>query len=178
VWHPDHKPQQNAHILCVVTFKLTVQIATKYKLQALISGYDTNELEVKFSFVHATKAYRGRTSITPPTLNLGTRLRCVASFTPRLLYPLGKNRQYLLNRKLGGSHSQSGCFWKQVIPCPKSNLWLSSPQRSHCTGRIIPGPKLCGVISHKTTWCHIPQKYVVSHPTKLCGVTSHKTVTL
>jgi len=93
------------------------------------------------------KAYRGSRGITPPTLNLGTRVRWVASFMPRLLYPSGKNCQYLLNRKLGGSHSQSGCFYKQVIPCPcrQSNLRLSSPQPSHCIA-----PKLCGVIAHKT----------------------------
>ena len=97
--------------------------------------------------MHAMKAYRGSRGITPPTLNLGTRVRWVASFMPRLLYPSGKNCQYLLNRKLGGSHSQSGCFYKQVIPCPcrQSNLRLSSPQPSHCIA-----PKLCGVIAHKT----------------------------
>lgn len=116
--------------------------------------------------MYATKAYRGHTSIIPPTLNLGTRLRWVASFTPRLLYPSGKNHQYLLNRKLGGSHSQSGCFWKQAVPCPcrQSNLRLSSSQHSHCTGWIIPAPKLCGVISHKTVT--LKQHYVLSGSVK------------
>jgi hypothetical protein len=36
---------------------------------------------------HATKAYRNSRSIAPPILNLDTRWRWVASFTPRKLHP-------------------------------------------------------------------------------------------
>jgi len=35
------------------------------------------------------------------------------NFTPRLLYPWGKNPQYLLDRRLCGSLSQSECGGKE-----------------------------------------------------------------
>jgi hypothetical protein len=35
-------------------------------------------------------------------INLVTRWRCVVSFTPRLLYPRGKNYRYPLDTRLGG----------------------------------------------------------------------------
>ena len=109
------------------------------------------------------KAYRGSRSITPPTLNLGTRLRWEVSFMPRLLYPTGKICQYLLKRKLGRSQSQSGCFCTQVIPWPcwQSKSRLSSPQCSHCIA-----PKLRGFISHKTVI--LKQHYLLSGSVKPC----------
>jgi len=54
------------------------------------------------------KAYRGSVGITPRILDLGTRWRCMASFTPRTLYPQGKNPLYPLDRRLGGPQSRSG----------------------------------------------------------------------
>jgi hypothetical protein len=41
-------------------------------------------------------------------LDLGTRLKCVDSFTPRPLYPQGKSSWYPLDRRLGGPQSRSG----------------------------------------------------------------------
>jgi hypothetical protein len=38
----------------------------------------------------------------PHFLDLGTSWRLVVSFTPQLLYPRGKSRQYPLDRRLGG----------------------------------------------------------------------------
>ena len=40
--------------------------------------------------VYAVKAYMGRKCIAPLILNLDTQWRCVFSFKPRLLYPLGE----------------------------------------------------------------------------------------
>jgi hypothetical protein len=54
------------------------------------------------------KAYWGSGSITPRILDLDLRWRRVVSFTPRQLYPQGKNPWYPLDRRLGGLQSQSG----------------------------------------------------------------------
>jgi hypothetical protein len=50
----------------------------------------------------------GSGSIAPLILDLGTRWRWVASFTPRPLYPQGKSPSYPLARRLGGPQSRSG----------------------------------------------------------------------
>jgi len=44
------------------------------------------------------KTYSGSGGIVPRILDLGTRWRWVASFTPRPLYPQGKIRWYPLER--------------------------------------------------------------------------------
>jgi hypothetical protein len=54
------------------------------------------------------KAYWGDGVMVPRILYLGTRLRCVVSFTPRPLYPQGKELYYSLDRRLGCSQSRSG----------------------------------------------------------------------
>jgi hypothetical protein len=41
--------------------------------------------------------------------HFGSRWRWVVSFTPRLLYPQGRNPSYPLDRRLGGPQGQSGC---------------------------------------------------------------------
>jgi len=47
--------------------------------------------------------------IAPRVLDLGARWRWVDSFTPRPLYPPGKEPQYPMDRRLGGPQSWSGC---------------------------------------------------------------------
>jgi hypothetical protein len=54
-------------------------------------------------------------------LDLGTRWRRVVSFTPRPLYPRGKSRQYLLDRRLGGSQSRSGRCGEEKNLAPARN---------------------------------------------------------
>jgi hypothetical protein len=54
------------------------------------------------------KAYWGSGGIDPHILNLGTRWRCLVSFTPRSLYPQGKSPWYPLDRRLDGPQSRSG----------------------------------------------------------------------
>jgi hypothetical protein len=54
------------------------------------------------------KAYWRSGSVAPSILDLGTRCRLVARFTPRPLYPQGKSPLYLLDRRLGGNQSRSG----------------------------------------------------------------------
>jgi len=46
--------------------------------------------------------------IEPRILNVGPSWRWVVSFTPRPLYPRGKNTGYPLNGRLGGSQVRSG----------------------------------------------------------------------
>jgi hypothetical protein len=57
---------------------------------------------------HAMKAYWGSGGIAPRILNLGTRWRWVVSFTPRPLYPQGKNASYSSDGRLDGPQSRSG----------------------------------------------------------------------
>jgi hypothetical protein len=53
------------------------------------------------------RAYCGSGGVAPRILDLGTRLRWVVNFTPRLLYPQGKSPRYPLDRRLGGPQSRS-----------------------------------------------------------------------
>jgi hypothetical protein len=46
-------------------------------------------------------------------LNLGARCRRVVSFTSRPLYPVGKSKQYPLDRGLSGSQNRSGRCGKE-----------------------------------------------------------------
>jgi hypothetical protein len=58
------------------------------------------------------KAYWESGGIDPRILDLGTRWRWVASFTPRSLYPQGKSPWYPLDRGLGGPQRQQ--WWITV----------------------------------------------------------------
>jgi len=51
---------------------------------------------------HALKTYWDG-GIAPRNLDLGTRKRCVGSFTPRPFYP-----RFILDRRLGGPQSRCG----------------------------------------------------------------------
>jgi hypothetical protein len=50
----------------------------------------------------------GSGGTAPRILDLGTKWRWVVSFTPRPLYPQGKNPWYPLDRRLGGPQNRSG----------------------------------------------------------------------
>jgi hypothetical protein len=65
----------------------------------------------------AMKAYRRSGSIAPRILDLGTRWRRVASYTPRLLYPQGKSPWYPFDRWVGGTWSRSGYGGKEKNSC-------------------------------------------------------------
>jgi len=52
------------------------------------------------------KSYWGSGGIPPRVLDVGTRRRWVASFTPRLLHPQEKISWYPLDRRLGGPQSR------------------------------------------------------------------------
>jgi hypothetical protein len=54
------------------------------------------------------KVYWGSGGIAPRIIDLGTRWRCVVSFTPQPLYRQGKSPWYTLDRRLGGPLSRSG----------------------------------------------------------------------
>jgi hypothetical protein len=59
-------------------------------------------------FGDEVKAYRGSGGATPHILGLGTRWKCVVSFTHRPLYPQVKNLWYPLCRRLCEPQSRSG----------------------------------------------------------------------
>jgi hypothetical protein len=59
--------------------------------------------------VHDTTSY-GYTGRAPLILKQGTRLRSVASISPRHSHTGGKNPWYSWNRRLSGSHSCYGLF--------------------------------------------------------------------
>jgi hypothetical protein len=54
------------------------------------------------------KAYWRSEAIAPCILDLGTKWRCVVSFTPRPLYSQGKSSLHPLDRRLGGPQTRSG----------------------------------------------------------------------
>jgi len=73
--------------------------------------------EGKVDTVHTMKAYRVSRGTVPLILNLHTRWVWEVNFIPWPLYSL-----YLLNRRLGGPHSQSGLFGKDKISCSCQDL--------------------------------------------------------
>jgi hypothetical protein len=54
------------------------------------------------------KAYWGSEGMAPRVLDLGTRWRCVISFTSRSLYPQGKSSWYPWDRRPAGPQSRPG----------------------------------------------------------------------
>jgi hypothetical protein len=72
--------------------------------------------------------------------DLGTRWRCVVSFTPRPLYPQGKSPWYALDRRLGGPQSRSGRsdVEKNSQPLPGLEPPIIRPVAQRYTSRAIP----------------------------------------
>jgi hypothetical protein len=56
----------------------------------------------------------------------------MVNFMPQMLYPCEKSPQYTVDRRLGGSQSQSGCDGKGKIflPCPCWELNSGHPAGS------------------------------------------------
>jgi hypothetical protein len=54
------------------------------------------------------KAYWVSECIAPRILDLGTRWRCVVSFTHRPLYLQGQSTRFTLDKRPGGPKSRSG----------------------------------------------------------------------
>jgi hypothetical protein len=72
------------------------------------NGMNVVKLSLCLTKHHAMKTYTGSGGIAPRILDLGTRWRGMVSFTPRPLYPQGKNSRYPLDRRLSGPQSRSG----------------------------------------------------------------------
>jgi hypothetical protein len=72
---------------------------------------------------HAMKAYWRSGCTAPRILDLGTRRRWAVSFTPRPLYPQGKNLLYPLDRRLDGTQSRSG-LGGEKFPAPAGTRTL------------------------------------------------------
>jgi hypothetical protein len=76
--------------------------------------YKEHRKQVKLSLCsfitenHTTKVCWGSGGIVPCIIYLSTRWRWAVSFTPRPLYPQGKNPWYSLGRRLSGPQSRSG----------------------------------------------------------------------
>jgi hypothetical protein len=68
----------------------------------------------KVFFVHAMKAYRGRTGIDPPILNLGTRWRWVVNVTTHPRHIRYKTL-YPLNWRVSGAQRRSGRFGEKSL---------------------------------------------------------------
>jgi hypothetical protein len=103
----------------------------------------------------------GEWEFTTSILNLNTRWRSVVSFTPQLFYVWGKSPQYPMERRLGGPHSQSGCFGeeKNLLPLLAIESQLSSPwpslySLSYCSSQVF---VFARTYSHTHTHTH---KYI------------------
>jgi len=68
-----------------------------------------------------------------PCINLGTRWKWVVSFLPWQLYPQGKKPWYPLDKRLGGSQSQSGPGSKERKSQPLLGSNPSHPAHSLVT---------------------------------------------
>jgi hypothetical protein len=101
-------------VLCVDLPINYVSVAVKVKVKVKLSLCLTKH--------HAMKAYWGSGSITPSILDFGTRWRWVDSFTPRLLYPQGKNLRYPFDRRLGGPQSRRGRGGEEKNSHPPSGI--------------------------------------------------------
>jgi hypothetical protein len=75
------------------------------------------------------KTYWGSGGIAPRFPDLGTRRRWVVSFTIRPLYSRGKSRRYALDRRLGGSQSQSGRGEEEKNSQPPPGIEPPNPYR-------------------------------------------------
>jgi hypothetical protein len=65
--------------------------------------------------------------------DLGTRWRWVVSFTPRPLYPQGKNPWYPLDMRLGGPQSRSGRGGEEKNSQPPPGIEPSNRDRPDCS---------------------------------------------
>ena len=78
----------------------------------------------RFVHVHTMKAYKESRDLNPLIHNLVIRWRPLVSLQ---FWPLNSQRKsplYELNRRLGGSHNQSGCLReeKNFLPCQETKL--------------------------------------------------------
>jgi hypothetical protein len=90
---------------CTGRMDATTTISTPYSINRIYNKMDG----FLYKNEHlAIKSYWRSGGIAPRLLNLSTRRRLVVSFTPRQLYPQGKNPWYPLDRRLGGSQNRSG----------------------------------------------------------------------
>jgi hypothetical protein len=91
-------------------------------------AYDVSKVKVKvklslcFTKHHSMKTCWGSGGIAPRILDLGTRWRCVVSFTLRPLFPQGKSSWYPLDRRLGGPQSRSVCCSEEKNSQPLPGL--------------------------------------------------------
>ena len=84
-----------------------------YCIRNTYDALDGREKNLDKYFFHSMKAYRKSWVIAPSILNIGYRLNCVSSFTPRSLYSREEDYWKLLNKKLGVPRSPSGRFGEE-----------------------------------------------------------------
>jgi hypothetical protein len=75
--------------------------------------------------------YRGSGGIVPRILDLGTRWRWVVSYTPRPLYPQGKNTWYLVPEPVWAR------WWREQFPIPTGTRTPDHPARSPALSRFL-----------------------------------------
>jgi hypothetical protein len=96
----------------------------------------------------------GRGCIDPRILGLGNSWRWVVSFTPRPLYPRGKNPRYPVKRKLGVPQSRSErCREEENLALAGNWTRAVQPLTSLYTDCPIPAPQYVGDI----LWHHLVQ---------------------
>jgi hypothetical protein len=110
--------------------------------------------------LQAMKSYRGSRGMAPHILNLGTRWRWIANFTPRLFYSRRKEPRCFLNRRLGGPRNGLDIFEKRKKSFAyRGILNPDRPTRSLCPTLYV-----------------LPQHWYLS--ARLLCLTPHKAVTL
>jgi hypothetical protein len=110
----------------------------------------------------------GSGCIDPHFLDLGTSWRWVDKFTPRPLYPRGKNPRYPLDRRLGGPQSRSGRFGEEKIfdPTVKVKLSLQQVVKAHRGVRLRGSQIFSRQSTHRWRWgwtMHIAHNYLTMY---------------
>jgi hypothetical protein len=105
---------------------------------------------------HAMKAHWGNGGIAIRILDLSTRWRWAVGFTPRPLYPQGKNSRYPLYSRLSGSQSRSGRGGeeKNSYPLPELEPPIIQPVAQCYTTEL----------SWLRNWCNVHWTLYVKSP--------------
>jgi hypothetical protein len=107
---------------------------------------------------HSMKTYRGRESMAPDILNLGTRWSRGVTFTPRPLYLLERAPGTHAYKTERNTRPGLDVVVREVsLPLPEIGFRPSSPQPRHYSDKVAPPPSKINIKIHKNIRAMIAQ---------------------
>jgi hypothetical protein len=108
------------------------------------------------------KTYWGSSSIAPRILGLGIRWRWVVRFTPRPLYPQGKNPWYPSDRRMVGPRAVLDTVVKRKIHSPRRGSNPRTPIVQPVTQRYTEELRICMCAAHpaSSVFCFLPAHWM------------------